>query len=247
MPENAISRQDIETFHNDGFVIKQGLQAAEAHQIAAWADEVASWPEVPGKYMMYFETSLARTGRRLLSRIENFFPYYAGFRKLLTSVAMLCGAASLFGESAVLFKDKINFKLSGAGGFTPHQDVQAGWNKYADLHITAMVTIDPATRENGCLEIAAGHHPRGLGRMWEPLDRHDLRALHHSTGRCRVFRLLHAAPFKPQPERPSATRALPPITDVPREITDRSTTRTSASVIPPDCERESGRQYRFKV
>lgn len=71
MRENVISRQDIETFHNDGFVIKLGVLGTQAHQIAAWTDEIADWPEISGKYMMYFETSVVCSGERLLSRIES--------------------------------------------------------------------------------------------------------------------------------------------------------------------------------
>jgi len=62
----------------------------------------------------------------------------------------------------VLFKDKINFKLPGGDGFKPHQDQQAGWSTYADLFITAMVSLDATTADNGCLELCAGQHTRGL-------------------------------------------------------------------------------------
>ncbi len=40
--------------------------------------------------------------------------------------------ATLFGEPAMLFKDKINFKLPGGDGFKPHQDQQTGWSASAD-------------------------------------------------------------------------------------------------------------------
>ena len=89
----------------------------------------------------------------------------------------LRGAVSrLLGEPAVLFKDKINFKLPGGDGFKPHQDQQAGWSTYAPLFLTALVSIDAATPENGCLELAAGHHRRGLvGEEWKPLTEEDMR------------------------------------------------------------------------
>ena len=61
--------------------------------------------------------------------------------------------SELFGEPAVLFKDKINFKLPGGDGFKAHQDVQAGWDAYAGLHITAMVAIDETNAANGSLEM----------------------------------------------------------------------------------------------
>jgi ectoine hydroxylase-related dioxygenase (phytanoyl-CoA dioxygenase family) len=54
----------------------------------------------------------------------------------------------------VLFKEKINFKFSGANGFTPHQDYPAFLSFGQTYHITMMLAIDDCTIENGCLQIA---------------------------------------------------------------------------------------------
>ena len=84
----------------------------------------------------------------------------------------------LFGEPAVLFKERINFKLPGSGGFEPHQDGQAGWEAFAPYFISVLVSIDVNTLENGCLELAAGHHTRGLiGAKWAPLSGEQLGSL----------------------------------------------------------------------
>ncbi|HIE20180.1 MAG TPA: phytanoyl-CoA dioxygenase family protein, partial [Rhodospirillales bacterium] len=53
----------------------------------------------------------------------------------------------------MLFKEKVNFKMPGGGGFKPHQDSQAGWDKYADFYVSALVSIDEATVKNGCLQL----------------------------------------------------------------------------------------------
>jgi len=60
----------------------------------------------------------------------------------------------LLGEPYVLFKDKLNFKWPGGGAFPPHQDFPAFEFLGPREHITAMVCIDPATLENGCLQVA---------------------------------------------------------------------------------------------
>ena len=52
-----------------------------------------------------------RSGRRLINRIENFYPYHAGFKALFDGDKLLGRVSDLLGEPAVLFKDKINFKL----------------------------------------------------------------------------------------------------------------------------------------
>lgn len=61
---------------------------------------------------------------------------------------------SLLEEQYTVFKDKINFKWPGGGAFSPHQDFPAFEFFGPREHVTAMVCIDAATIENGCLYIA---------------------------------------------------------------------------------------------
>src|ERR1044071_7335107 len=85
-------------------------------------------------------------------------PLPPGFAALCDGDKLRGFSSRLFGEPAVLFKDKINFKLPGGDGFKPHQDQQAGWSTYADVFLTAMVSIDDTTADNGCLDPAGGQH-----------------------------------------------------------------------------------------
>ena len=159
----SLDQEQIQAFHRDGFVFVPGFYDAKAlGEITAWTEEVAGWPEVPGRHMVYYEDSLAEPGARVVQRIEDFVPYHEGFARLFTEGGMAQAVGQLLGEPARLFKEKINFKLPGGDGFKAHQDAQAGWETYADFHITALVSIDPATEANGCLEVAAGYHDRGL-------------------------------------------------------------------------------------
>mgnify|MGYP001823257586 FL=1 len=77
--ERILSKEQVEQFRRDGFLVVRGMYSAdEVADISAWTDEVASYPEVPGKYMMYFEKSQS-DGSRILCRIENFVPFHDGF------------------------------------------------------------------------------------------------------------------------------------------------------------------------
>lgn len=69
----------------------------------------------------------------------------------------------LMDEPYILFKDKINFKWPGGGAFLPHQDFPAYEFFGPREHITAMVSIDPATIENGCLYVAENWHANFIG------------------------------------------------------------------------------------
>ena len=162
--QGILSRRQIEQFHRDGFLVVRAMyKPEEISQISDWTNEIAAWPEQPGKTMMYFETN-RETGGRILCRVENFVPFHQGFRRLITTRRMAQAVSELLQEPAILFKDKINFKLPGGDGFREHQDVQAGWNEFADLHVTAMVAIDETNADNGSLEMIAGLHKQGA--LW---------------------------------------------------------------------------------
>ena len=146
-----------DAFLRDGLVVVPGLfDEEEIKRISAWTDELEDLPDAPGRSMKYFEPSLLHPGERVLQRIENFCPFHAGFAALCDGDKLRGSASRLFGEAAVLFKDKINFKLPGGDGFKPHQDQQAGWSAYADLFITAMVSIDATTARTAASSCASG-------------------------------------------------------------------------------------------
>lgn len=169
----SLSPSQIEDFKKDGYlVVRGGISKDDMHQMQAWTDEILAMPEESGKHWVYHETSLNGDNSDLVSRIENIRPFHDGYRQLADSLKHPVG--QLLGEDAVLFKEKINFKMPGGDGFKPHQDSQAGWDAYADFFINVLVSIDEATPENGCLEICAGHHNRGLFHSWEPLTEADM-------------------------------------------------------------------------
>ena len=131
------------------------LAAPEVRDLRRWTDEVAGWPETPGRWMRYYERRSAEPGApKMLARIENFVPYHAGLAALVTGPRLMNLLADLCGEPVVLFKDKINFKLPGGAGFADHQDAPAYVNFGVEHQLTIMAPVDPFTADNGCLEVA---------------------------------------------------------------------------------------------
>ncbi len=250
----GFSQSELAAFRRDGFVIVRGLcDPATVQTLSDWSDELAGRPPVPGELMAYFEDSRLEPGRRVLSRIENLADYHDGFRDFVHSAPIAGRVAQLLGDEPVLFKEKINFKLPGGGGFAAHQDIQPGWDDYASYFISVMVTIDASTVENGCLELAAGQHRRGLlGEKWQPLQGEQLRGVE----------------FVPYPTAPGDVaffdcfaphRSGPNLTDTARRILYLTYNRRADGdhraryfadkrrSYPPDAEREPGREYRFRV
>lgn len=249
-----ISDNQVANFKRDGFVVIPGMfDAAEMKRIAAWTAEAERLPEVPGKYMMYFEQSLKNDGKRLLNRLENFAPYHEGFRALFDGDKLKGGVADLLGEPAVLYKGKINFKLPGGDGFRPHQDQQAGWGAYADFFITALLSIDEATEENGCLEMAAGYHDKGLiGPEWEPLTDEQIAAMNPVSCPTKPGDVIFFDSYAPHGSGPN-------MSDKERRVLYVTYNRLSdgdhraqyyadkRANFPPDIEREPEKIYSYRV
>ncbi len=58
----------------------------------------------------------------------------------------------------LLFKDKINYKLSGANGFAAHLDAPAYTHIGEIEHTNIMMAVDAQDTENGCVELVPGSH-----------------------------------------------------------------------------------------
>ena len=143
---------DVDHFAEFGWVLAETLDEAGAATVRGYVDEIAAWPD-EGEWLHYRE--LTDHGPKLC-RTEKFTPFHAGLRALLTTGAMIEVASALLGEQAVLYKEKINYKLAGGAGYAPHQDAPA--YRFVDRHVSCMVAVDDATIDNGCLEVVSGRH-----------------------------------------------------------------------------------------
>lgn len=151
----------LTSYEEAGYVVLADLLTPdEKRDVIRGTVDVERWPETPGRWLQYFECHRV-TRARQLCRTENFIPYHAGLRELLCGPKVLAVVAALLGEPAILYKDKINFKLSGANGFAPHQDAPAFTGQGQSRHLTMMIAADAATLDNGCLEMVRGGHRRG--------------------------------------------------------------------------------------
>ncbi len=150
---------------NGYLVVTDFFSHEKVLELQSWVAELAAWPETPGKWMKYFERSLGSEKSKLLCRVENFLPYHDGLRQLICGDKIMSILNTLMTEKAVLFKEKINYKMPGGRGFIAHQDAPAFVSFGQNYHITMMIGVDATTIENGCLEIAHGYHNKGLLRQ----------------------------------------------------------------------------------
>ena len=251
---DLITRAHVESFERSGFAaVRQLFELREVERISKWVDELEASPEIPGRQWMYFEPSRSDPGKRLLNRIENFAPFHPALAQLCSGGRLLAATSELFGEPAVLFKDKINFKLPGGGGFEPHQDAQAGWNSYASLYVTAAVALDPATLENGCLELAHWRHRRELiGELWAPLTDAALAEVEFVPYPMEPGDALLFDSYLPHRSAPNATREHRRVLYITYNRASEGDHRAryyadKHASYPPDCEREPGKRYEYRV
>ena len=244
----------LEHYAQKGWVVVPGFfSAAQTAELVRFADEVCELPEVTGKHMVYRESSLLDAQARVFQRVENFCSFHVGFDKLIRGGQLQSAVEQVLGSAAVLFKEKINFKMSGGAGFEPHQDQQAGWSRYAPLFVTALVSIDPATLENGCLEIAnCPRHSRLIGREWQPLTASEMAGFELVPLPTRPGDVVFFDSFVPHASGPNLTsnrRRVLYVTynrasDGDHRVAYYADKRAS---FPPDIERLPGVEYRFRV
>jgi phosphatidylglycerophosphate synthase len=236
-----------------GWISAPGFfRADEIAQISAWVDDLANRPERPGAHMVYHEGRIDDASVRLVQRIENFCPFHEGFDHLVNG-RLKARVEKLLGGPAVLFKDKINFKMPGGAGFEAHQDQQAGWSRYAPLFVTALVCIDPATIENGCLEIADAPRFAGLiGKEWEPLTADQMASFEMKPLPCKPGDVIFFDSYVPHASKPNRTDHARRILYLTYNAAAHGDHRAryfaeKRANFPPDIERKPGTEYRFRV
>ena len=254
LPYPVLTAEQMAVYCEKGWLLARGFVApSEVEALARWTDELVARPEEPGKHMVYREPSLREPGMRVIQRIENFCPYHAGFDAFVRDGRLRAAVDQLLGATACLFKEKINFKMPGGAGFEPHQDQQAGWSRYARMFVTAMVTIDQATIENGCLEMGGGARVTELiGAEWRPLDAAEMKDFSLVPVPTEPGDVLFFDSYAPHASKAN-------MTDHPRRILYLTYNATvegdhraryfaeKRESFPPDVERRAGIEYKFRV
>jgi hypothetical protein len=160
---NFLNQAQLDFWEANGFLkISELFTESQKQELISWATELQARPETVGRWMQYFEVPLHDPAGRQLCRVENFLQFHDGFEALLRGEKLIGILSELMQEPAVLFKEKINFKLPGGNGFLPHQDAPAFTSFNQSYHITMMLSIDASNLENGCLEMVPGHHLQGI-------------------------------------------------------------------------------------
>lgn len=246
-----LTSEQKQFFDDNGYLwFKQFYTTAFTRTLQSWFGEVEQWAETPGKWMKYFEPSPLNKEERMLCRVENFIPYHDGFRALLMDVKLIGIVSELMEEPAILFKEKINFKLPGGGAYKAHQDAPAFVSFKQTYHMTIMIGADPTTSKNGCLELVKAQHKKGTLKQStdgtihpEIIESLRWEALPTEPGDVLMFDSY--VPHRSGPNLTSAPRRALYVTYNKLSEGDyrESYYQEKRKVFPPECERESGKDY----
>jgi hypothetical protein len=243
-PLTAESRADFA--RNQIIVVPHAVAGEELDHLRAVVDDVVTWPETPGHWMIYSEAE----GDRRPARIENLLAYSAPLAGWLAEDPLMAWLEELVGEPLALFKDKLNLKRPGGGAFRAHQDEPAFSMFGHTWHLTVGLAVDEATVENGCLEFVDGPSPTGVLRSAPDGTLHPeveaglaWRHLPMPAGALVAFGSF--LPHRSAPNRSHADRRLLLTTyNLAREGDRRSDyLQAKRQAFPPDVERVPGVDY----
>lgn len=143
---------------NNGYLkISCFFSREEVAALQKWVSEIAQWKPTRDKWMHHYEST---ANGIQLSRSENFVPYHVALKETVTRGKVVGVVSELMIEPAVLYKEKINYKYPGGGGYAAHQDAPA--YEFVPFHLTCLISVDAATAESGCLYFARGRHREGF-------------------------------------------------------------------------------------
>ena len=140
--DRTLSREQVERYHGDGYLGPFTLcSPAEMAAIRERIDNevIGTWNEWPGAQ---YQT------RHLDCRVVY---------ELCAHAAILDRVACILGPDLVLWQSNFFMKEPGEKEYPWHQDANY-WPIEPPINVSAWIAIDPATVENGCVQVIPGSH-----------------------------------------------------------------------------------------
>lgn len=166
-----ISEEQLKQFNEDGYLIfRKFLNESEIQMIQQIKVNAENIAKTKGAS---FTDGLARfnleplasdpTGQSMaLRKVQEIFLADESYRKVVASDRVLDLVEDFIGPQIYYHSSKLMCKPANGGRRKPwHQDF-AYWDEMNTKQVTLWFAIDPATKENGCVQIIPKSHKRGL-------------------------------------------------------------------------------------
>lgn len=152
-----ITSESIRFYEENGYLIVQDVFTKE--QIQQGLDAIAEVLDPANADKAY---ELEPRDRSTVRRIWSPTQKHETFWKMATQAALLDIIEGLIGENILFHYSKLNMKGPRVGSVVEwHQDFSYYPHTNADL-LSALIFLDDATPENGCLRVLPGSHKQGL-------------------------------------------------------------------------------------
>ncbi|MFZ2029427.1 MAG: phytanoyl-CoA dioxygenase family protein [Vitreimonas sp.] len=137
-------------------------QFASQSEIRVLREEISGLLKAPADHpdVLYFEDQ-TNGAAPALARMERFWEATPSLCTGALGSRLRLAASNYLGRGVSLFKDKLNMRYPHSSGYSPHQDVAAGWDAFASAFVSLCVFFEPTGPENGGFDVATGTH-RGL-------------------------------------------------------------------------------------
>ena len=181
----GLTAEERERYDGDGFLIRRAVFTPdELEEMRVAGEEVIEQlvairrgRRMPaGSYTFELESSSVvmikwEGDTDVIHGIEPFAHFHPTFQRVADDARFTEPAREILGVDAVgLFTEKLNYKRARCGGpVVLHQDYPY-WERMTPIAhriATAMIFLDDASLENGCLEVAPGSHTVGKHKQWE--------------------------------------------------------------------------------
>jgi hypothetical protein len=141
-----------------GFVKLSGLFTPD--EVATWQAECDRLQKLDFVHPNNKRTPFKAEGIPYPEKIDPVADISQVFTDLINDERVTSVLDAIFDDEALLFKDKIIYKLPGMNGYGMHQDWAWGWQHFApaDDLLSVSFQIDGADSANGCIELFEGYH-----------------------------------------------------------------------------------------
>ena len=146
-PERSLSRDEIEQYHRDGFLVVRGLYDAETVQ--QWKMRIVA--------AMTADKSFEEPHGVRVWKEDELDPY---LRERMADPHVAAILHALVGPEVEFLSVKAVFKSASTDFASPWHHDRAYWGGSAKMSI--WIALDPADRSNGCLKMIPGSHRQAM-------------------------------------------------------------------------------------
>ena len=153
----ALTADELSTFRRKGYVTLR--QVFDADLVAHWDAECKRLLRLGVAHENNLRTHPYYVTETLwvVDRMDPVIDISDVFKKLSTHELVLGVVRQIFEDNALLFKDRLIYKMLGVRGYQIHQDY-SWWQEFPEDLVNVAIAIDGADAENGALELFPGHH-----------------------------------------------------------------------------------------